>query len=1205
MGAKEGKISSYKKSQKKNRGSLYDLAKDDKNYPKKPKDDEVKVQFQQMIKDLQLTEAQEDELKLLPYSVKWKLICKHKENVEKYNSYECSGEEKAQEFIEKIKCNPSLLELKNLHQWLKGAPQEDISTFLVYEGIYLLLNLLEVSELCSRSTRNYAKPLEILKILELLCKDQEGFQHLIKIPKVLDVILFNLHPIHVDLSSTAMEILSDVIWNCQEGLGAVLEALNHYKAEKGYPYRFYPFLDVLNNSENAILVENTLAFINSLVSCPEEESERALLRAELIGSSVLDSFDAIGQKIEDGEYKIEACSYESVLEALMANRQNKKSYESKIVISEVAVTEKDMEHYQEQARSRIKRGDSKVGINALNKFRASMQGDHTEDHEEDEGNFERGGNYLEMGNEKGFKKHLQGIMNQIDVFDQMIEEDEESPAGLDELLTEIRENALKLDSFEMLMGILQRMTLIPNSEKGKEVWEVLNEVMNLLIGTNDLNAFLDAKEVKSLLARREGIEELEEKLSLMEGNLLAREGEIRKLTDERTFLKQETIRLADEVKSSKTFKRASTSVGTDSKTQLAIKIEELAAKDAQIEKMKKEFGETRVQLTNLNLELEMKKEELQKVKGETEKEIQGLKVQVEELKKRPPVGSQGTGAGNQSGGNIPPPPPVQNQSGKTGGPPLPPAIPGITKPTGGPPPPPLPGISKGPTGGPPPPPLPGMNKGPGGPPPPPLPGMSKGGPPPPPMGGPPLPPGMGGPPKPPGMGGPPLPPGGFRLPGQAAAPAGKAKRKPNVPLKNLMWQGLKQNQVAGTLWEKIDDEKVDLDIAYIESNFANKSSATTSGPKKPTVIQKISLIDPNKSKNIDLILGKLKMSFTSISTAIIEMDEKVLTFSTIESLINIIPNGEDIAAVKSYDGELDQLANADNFVLEISKVKGPLERLQALKFTKIYNEMSEELEVKVDKIINLWKFLKDFKELHVIFEYLLACGNYLNGTSARGGMYGFKLDSLEKAADLRQATSKKTLLQYVIEKLYNDGKITLEDRDAFEDLEMAARIPLSQLGADLGDIKKGERHIANALNKKTEAVNDNVADKLTSHLPIVQDMVKDIEGKLKEAEDKYNAFIAFIGENPKESSEKVAEKLKKFFINCQKYKAEIEKAKKDEERKRQKESSALSKSAPNQNQSHPSSSNQNISSSTQNSNPAKKSDFMSELNSKLGFPKEN
>ena len=44
-----------------------------------------------------------------------------------------------------------------------------------------------------------------------------------------------------------------------------------------------------------------------------------------------------------------------------------------------------------------------------------------------------------------------------------------------------------------------------------------------------------------------------------------------------------------------------------------------------------------------------------------------------------------------------------------------------------------------------------------------------------------------------------------------------------------------------------------------------------------------------RTKNIELILGKLKMSNEKIKNALLECDKSVLKLTVIESLLNIVP----------------------------------------------------------------------------------------------------------------------------------------------------------------------------------------------------------------------------------------------------------------------------------------------------------------------------
>ena len=76
------------------------------------------------------------------------------------------------------------------------------------------------------------------------------------------------------------------------------------------------------------------------------------------------------------------------------------------------------------------------------------------------------------------------------------------------------------------------------------------------------------------------------------------------------------------------------------------------------------------------------------------------------------------------------------------------------------------------------------------------------------------------------MRGPPPPPG-FGVPA-VVLPPGKLKHKPSVPMKQLPWMVIKQEQMKGTLWENIDDTKLNLNFAEIESIFSAKPPTVVS-----------------------------------------------------------------------------------------------------------------------------------------------------------------------------------------------------------------------------------------------------------------------------------------------------------------------------------------------------------------------------------------
>ena len=73
-------------------------------------------------------------------------------------------------------------------------------------------------------------------------------------------------------------------------------------------------------------------------------------------------------------------------------------------------------------------------------------------------------------------------------------------------------------------------------------------------------------------------------------------------------------------------------------------------------------------------------------------------------------------------------------------------------------------------------------------------------------------------------------------------------------------------------------------------------------------------------------------------------------------------------------------------------------------------------------MLKIFKELPTNKEIPKILEYCLALGNYLNGTTPRGGAWGFKFENIDKVSiyfksqlsDVKKLDNKTTLLMYAI-----------------------------------------------------------------------------------------------------------------------------------------------------------------------------------------------
>ena len=389
----------------------------------------------------------------------------------------------------------------------------------------------------------------------------------------------------------------------------------------------------------------------------------------------------------------------------------------------------------------------------------------------------------------------------------------------------------------------------------------------------------------------------------------------------------------------------------------------------------------------------------------------------------------------------------------------------------------------------------------------------------------------------------------------------KPKANPSVPMKAVNWQMVPPKDVKGTVWEQIDDSDVQLDKAFLESTFAQKVVAKTETKKEPEKPQKISFLPPDRTKNVSLVLGKLKMQPKDIAYALMTCDEGILKANVVESLSSILPTEAEVKLVAGHEDQFEMLEAADKFFLEIGTVPGYLPRVMAIKFKHNYKWYMEDFNTKADRLQALIERCRNDPQLTVILKYILAVGNYMNGESARGGAYGFKLDIVEKLMDMKGQDSKQPLLIHIINHAESvEGTDVIDPKtDLTEFTEIGMKVPISQLVIDLNDVKKLAKYVPQAMSKQTELKEDVIKSYLSDFNLQITQIITDADQKLKDLEKNYVELCGFYSENVKDCpSEKLFEKIYKCYNTLIRAKKEsirlkeLEAKRKEQEEKKKK-----------------------------------------------------
>ena len=116
-------------------------------------------------------------------------------------------------------------------------------------------------------------------------------------------------------------------------------------------------------------------------------------------------------------------------------------------------------------------------------------------------------------------------------------------------------------------------------------------------------------------------------------------------------------------------------------------------------------------------------------------------------------------------------------------------------------------------------------------------------------------------------------------------------------MKALNWTKLNANNIKGTIWEKIDDAKVKFDPQEFCEIFSKAETKKAPPKKKVEKKTKVAFAEPDRQRNIDIVLNKIKIKPIDVSDAILLYNEEVLTEERCDLLIPAFPKEAEYDAV--------------------------------------------------------------------------------------------------------------------------------------------------------------------------------------------------------------------------------------------------------------------------------------------------------------------
>ncbi|XP_004923649.1 formin-like protein isoform X1 [Bombyx mori] len=429
------------------------------------------------------------------------------------------------------------------------------------------------------------------------------------------------------------------------------------------------------------------------------------------------------------------------------------------------------------------------------------------------------------------------------------------------------------------------------------------------------------------------------------------------------------------------------------------------------------------------------------------------------------------------------------------------------------------GISNGHVSPPPPPPAPSLPNG-----------DHKPSPPPPPPPAPAPPPAAPCPPPPPP---PPLissvpPPPAPPAPGLMAPPhhtdAMTIKRKVDTKYKlpTLNWVALKPNQVRGTIFNELDEERPRrrINFAEFEERFrlggagpallADTDSLASFPSKRFRRPDTLSLLEHTRLRNIAISRRKLDIPVERVISAVNNLDLKQLPLESVEILQRMVPTEAEQKAYKEYVAEkknINLLTEEDKFLMQLAKVERISAKLSIMSYMGNFFDNIHLITPQIHAIISGSSSVKSSQKLRNVLEIILAFGNYLN-SSKRGPAYGFKLQSLDTLMDTKSTDKRISLLHYIVATVRQNFPELMNFDTELLYIDKAAQVSLENVVGDVCELERGME----AVRRECERAHGHV---LRDFLNNAADKLRRLRAETKHAQDSFASCVEYFGEAPR------------------------------------------------------------------------------------------
>lgn len=300
-------------------------------------------------------------------------------------------------------------------------------------------------------------------------------------------------------------------------------------------------------------------------------------------------------------------------------------------------------------------------------------------------------------------------------------------------------------------------------------------------------------------------------------------------------------------------------------------------------------------------------------------------------------------------------------------------------------------------------------------------------------------------------------------------------------------------------WTKIASQKIPENSFWMSENneqqvenlFTDLSEHFSLPPTKkiPKIVGtkpeiKLRVITTNNAQNL-LILLRSRYKTASpedVYKYILHCDDQMLTDNFIEVLLKCLPQPHSAMALLKLKEKNIELVDAEDFLASLCTIRDLLPRLRCIQFMIRFNDVkSYGLKSDIEAGIAACDEVIACKKFHEILKLILSVGNMLNSGSSIGQAHGFELSILPQLKEIKTNDNKRTLLQYLVQKIEKKSSELLNFGYELNNVHGAARLNLDNVKGLVEELATGLKMIQAELQngERAQLSEDKFVAKMT------------------------------------------------------------------------------------------------------------------------------